>query len=771
MKVMLVSMLAAFVLVYGLVFISAFAEKGTFVEKVKFVQYIDENTALEEVKNKNLDLYYYRIPSERIESPESREGLKVYQSTGGSYSILVNPAAETEKFNPFSITEVRFALNYLIDRKLIVNELMGGYGLPMISNYGPFDPDYLTILNELESFNFRYNPVLAEQMISDALSEAGAEKIDGKWNYNSEPIEITFFIRSDDPVRKSIGEIISSQLEQIGFIVKKDFGDLNKAFVIVYGSNPADNKWNLYTEGWGRSTFVRYDSTGLPQMYSPWFSNMPGFNDPSYWNYQNDYLDSITQKIYVGDFTSPEGRNELFREATKEAVKESVRIFVAAKIDQYVSNEKVEGIINDFGAGVPSRFTPINVRTDSGSLTVGVKQIYQGAWNPVAGLTDTYSRQIWDTVSDPAIFKHPYKGTSIPVRSDWMVVTAGPDGELDVPSDVIRWDPSQQKWIEVGSGQKAISKVTFDLLFSNWHNGEPMDMNDVLYTLYFAYEWGSDPLENDKTYDSSYSPQISYLVKTIVGIKVIDENTIDVYVDYWHFDDAEIADWASLWASTPWEIFSAIEQAVIDGKTSFSRSGAASKNVNWLSLIVPNDASLVKSYLLEFKETKFVPLPLENFRHDSKYYESRYDSSISWIEEYSHAIISNGPFFLERYSPESRTITIRAFDDDSYPFEAGHWAEFEDVKAAKIVSVEAPRVITKGSLLEIPISVSDSSNLKYYFTNTEGQIVASDVIELQSDDVSVVLSEEETALFGIGANDLKVFAVSEEVLRPDVFIT
>ena len=47
------------------------------------------------------------------------------------------------------------------------------------------------------------------------------------WNYENEPIEITFFIRSDDPVRKAIGEILSSELEEIGFKVKKEFGDLN----------------------------------------------------------------------------------------------------------------------------------------------------------------------------------------------------------------------------------------------------------------------------------------------------------------------------------------------------------------------------------------------------------------------------------------------------------------------------------------------------------------------------------------------------------------
>ena len=256
MKKMLVLVLA--LLASGIIFEDSFSEKSSFFDSVKFIQYLDENTALEEVRNGNLDLYYYRISSDRLENQQAREGLHVFDSTGGSYSILANPA-ESDKFNPFSIKDVRFALNYLVDRKLIVNELMGGYGSPISSYYSPADPEFLTIIEVLEKFNFRYNPTLANEMIEKSLFEAGATKNDGKWEINSEPIEITIFIRSDDPVRKSIGELLSVELEKSGFIVKKEFGDLNKAFVLVYGSNPADVKWNLYTEGWSRSAFVKYD--------------------------------------------------------------------------------------------------------------------------------------------------------------------------------------------------------------------------------------------------------------------------------------------------------------------------------------------------------------------------------------------------------------------------------------------------------------------------------------------------------------------------------
>ena len=766
MKKMLVIILAFSVT--SIFYDESFAEKNIFFDSVKFIQYLDENTALEEVRNGNLDIYYYTISPDRLESNQNREGLQVFDSAGGSYSILVNPA-ESEKFNPFSSKDIRFALNYLVDRKLIVNELMGGYGSAIISYYSPSDPEYLTVIEQLETYNFRYNPSLANEIISKVLEEKGAIKINGKWQINESPIEITIFIRSDDPVRKSIGEILSVELEKTGFTVKKEFGDLNKAFVVVYGSNPSDVKWNLYTEGWGRSAFVRYDSVGLGQMYSPWFSNMPGFNDPSYWNYENEKLDLMSQKIYTGDFETSEQRTELIQNTVMEGINESVRIFLASKIDQYVANEKISGIVNDFGAGVPSRFTPINAKSDNDELVIGVRQIYQGAWNPIMGLTDSYSRHIWDIISDPATFKHPFTGETFPVRATWKVENQGPNTKINIPQESILWDPILQKWEKVESDSQSTSKVTFDFKFSKWHNGEKMDMNDILHSLYFTIEWGTQTDENDKTFDTEFTPRAEQSIQSIRGINMVDEDTIEVYVDYWHFDEGEIAEWAVLWSTVPWEITAAMEKAVTDGKGSFSRSGATSKNVNWLSLIVPNDANTIKEYLEKFKETDYIPQSLIENNENLEYYQSRYDSSINWIQTNNHAVISNGPFYLDSYSPESRTIKVTAFDDDSYPFKKGEWSKFEKAEFPAIEKIDIKKVIQKGAEINIMIETKNSDSILYFLTNSRGENIISETQSIQDNNTVIKISPVDTSRLDVGANNIKIFAISNSVLKPDFY--
>jgi peptide/nickel transport system substrate-binding protein len=777
-RALLFVLLVSSLLTPAMLNVNAQPQKGPSLNEIQFIHYLDENVAVQEVKAGNLDLYFFRIPLELVSANKNDPNVKIYESIGGSLSILLNPAPDPNGLNPFSISDVRFAMNYLINRQLIVDEILKGYGAPMHSAFSQFDPDYLVLIDTIESFGFNYNPQLADSMITKAMQQNGASKgADGKWYFNNKPIELKFMIRSDDPKRNAVGELISSELERVGFTVSKDFGDLNKAFTVVYGDDPQKQGWHLYTEGWGgRAGFVRYDSVIGAQMYAPWYANMPGFQIPGAWNYQNEKLDDLSKRILTGNFTSEEERNQLLRDTVKTGVEESVRIFIASLIDPYIASSKMEGVVNDFSAGVTSRFTLIDARVpDKDNLKVGVKQIYQGAWNPVGGFRDVYASRIWMGITDPGAFRNPYTGDVIPVRTSFDVTTAGPTGKLDVPSDAILWDPVNEKWIDAGSGKTAISKVTYDLTYSKWHNGIPMDKNDILHSFYFTFEWGTDEGDNDRTKDSEFTSQIGQLLPTIKGIKFISDNNVEVYIDYWHYDEGEIADYMGAWTSMPWEIFAAMEKVVMDGNAAFSKAEADSKNVDWLSLIISGNADKVKEVLAQFKQDKFVPKALQGLSAEQA--AARYDASIKWINEKKHAVISNGPFYLENYNPQARTITIKAFRDSSYPYEVGKWRDFEEAKIVTIGNVAAPLSISKGTSISISGDVkskSDPSNVQlyYFMKNSEGKIVVKGMITPSSDSkFQIQLSGDDTSKLSTGSNQLKLFAISNVALKPDVYTT
>ncbi|MCH9658084.1 ABC transporter substrate-binding protein, partial [archaeon] len=217
------------------------------------------------------------------------------------------------------------------------------------------------------------------------------------------------------------------------------------------------------------------------------------------------------------------------------------------------------------------------------------------------------------------------------------------------------------------------------------------------------------------------------------------------------------------------EITAAMEKAVTDGKTSFSRSGSVSKNVSWLSLIIPNDANIIKNNLQEFKETKHVPQSLKDNGQSSEYFQNRYDSSIKWIETNDHAVISNGPFYLESYSPESRTIKVKAFEDDSYPFKKGAWSVFEKAELPMIKKIDIRKIIQQGEESMVTIDTQNTDSILYFLTDGQGTVINSNKLELEKDNISFDIVPKDPETLEAGVNSIKIFAISNSVSKPDYY--
>jgi peptide/nickel transport system substrate-binding protein len=755
-------------------------QKGPYMDEARFIHRANENLALEEVRSGALDMYFFGIPLEAADDARNDPRLKVYDKTAGSLGLLINPApaAEPNIVNPFQFREVRYALNYLIDREFVINEILRGYGSPLIGPFGIYSPEYLNVIEVVESFGFRYNPSLAASMISEAMIAAGATNQNGKWIYNGNPVTIKVLIRQDDTAKQSMGELVAAELEKIGFTVQRDYGDLNKANVVVYGSDPKSLQWQIYTEEFGGAgAFVRYDPITPGQMYAPWFSRMPGSQNPAYWNYENATLDDITQKIAFFNFTSENERNQLVSDAVEMGIQESVRIFVAQKTDPYVASAKIDGLVNDFGAGITSKYSLLNARSPDGnvSLDIGVKQIHQGSWNTIAGLQDIYGRSIYFMVADLGTFRNPYTGEVIPFRSEWTdISTVGPHGRVDVPADAIKWNQTLQQWVNVGEGANATSKVTFKPLYSKWHHGIPMDVSDMMYADYFTYEWGTDLGPEDRTVDPEYTALASEALKLSKGARYVALDRIETYTDIWHYDEKEIAGSGAFFTTEPWEIIAASERIVMDGKLAYSRSEAQAKGVGWYDPIVKEHADLIKAELQKMKSEQFVPPAVKGVVTVQDAI-MRYDASINWIDNHGHAIISNGPFYLDNFNAAAGTITIKAFSDSSYPFELGQWSQYQTPRLADITSVDVPRLVSIGQPTSVKINIdiagqpSSNATVNYFVSNKDGVVVIRGEAQHQNiGQFNIDLTADMTGKLSPGPNQIKIFATSNEALRPDI---
>ncbi|HEY9387199.1 MAG TPA: ABC transporter substrate-binding protein [Nitrososphaeraceae archaeon] len=763
-------------------------QRGAFVDTVRFIRYSDQNVALEQVKLGNIAVYYFGIPLEVVSEVRNNPAVQVYDRTAGSIGLLLNPAPvqdNSKSINPFQLREIRYAINFLVNREFVVDEILNGYGTILVDPFGYYSPEYLNVIDTVESFGIRYNPKLAERIISDALEDAGAlkDKSTGKWTFSGVPITVKILIRSDDPRRKSLGDLIASDLDKVGFTILKQYGDLNKANTVVSGSNPQDFQWHIYTEGYaGTSAFAKYNP-GIPsQMYAPYLGNMPGGQNPAFWNYHNSSLDNVTQKIQFFNFTSEIERNNLLRNATKAGIQESVRIFVAQNTDPYIADSDVKGLINDFGAGITSKLSLINAQPPNLQLlNIGVKEIYQGAWNNVAGCGDTYCTSIYSALGDGATFRNPYTGEVIPMRNVWTeILSKSPTERIKVSTDAQTWDPYSKKWKLAGNDTYSLSKVDYKLLFSKWHNGIAMDKSDILYSQYFPFEWGTDEGNGDLTIDPEYTSAVKVGLPLIKGIKFTKDNEIESYIDQWHYDKKEIAASSSVWASEPWEITAATERLVTSGKLAFSRGEATVKQVPWLSLIISSHAEMIKVELQRMKAESFVPLPLVGIVTKEQAIK-RYDASINWINQHRHAVISNGPFYLDSYNPTAGIITIRAFRDLSYPFVQGYWSVFENPEIAVIEKVNVPKYVTPGQPLKIIMNVTvggkptDEALVNYFLSNMEGKVLLRGIAEPLVNKTSkyglfeITLNSSNTAKLQRGPNLLKIFANTNQAFRPDIY--
>ena len=165
-----------------------------------------------------------------------------------------------------------------------------------------------------------------------------------------------------------------------------------------------------------------------------------------------------------------------------------------------------------------------------------------------------------------------------------------------------------------------------------------------------------------------------------------------------------------------------------------------------------------------FEKNKHIPDSLIQFNSQSGFQNIRYDSSQKWIDENNHAVISNGPFYLDRYSPDSRTIVIKSFDYGNYVFEQGKWEEFENVKFPLINSVEFSEPYVIDSDEEILVSVENASEIHYFIVDSKGEIILNGIKEVVNDGASISLDKSSDIIEGV--HTIKIFAASENVLKP-----
>jgi len=395
-------------------------------------------------------------------------------------------------------------------------------------------------------------------------------------------------------------------------------------------------------------------------MGAPWYGWLPGFLEAGWWQYENDTIDELGKRIYKGNFTDKAERDSLYKECTELIVLDSVKIWAATRLEIHLARTEVKGLTEDVGTGLRSLLNPREVyipgqNTTTDPIEIGHLHVHTdtSVWNPIAGHDDVYSIDIWGVVCDPPMFPHPFSGLPQPLRADYTVDTAGPLGTLPVPSDAFMWNATSDIWEDVGTGVTATSKVTFDLsnyIGKKWHDGQTKTWADVLYGIHNIFEISYDATKS--AIESSTANTYAVILEPFIGFKIdVANDNLEVYLDFWHFSDDYIADYADMigWQPPtghyPLEVLAAMNIVVFEDQTlMYSDSASDSFGVPWMSVNLKAHAQLVNDALDDLVYAELA----STFTAGGTVYATAQDladrvtAAHAWFAAHDHIVISDG---------------------------------------------------------------------------------------------------------------------------------
>ena len=128
-------------------------QPGPAVDKIGFKAFATE-IASAALTDDQMDMYIFALRTSAAKEILSNPNVEIHQAPATTVSIILNPAPAPEgELNPFSIREVRFALQYLVNRDFVANEIYQGLAVPVVTHISPFVYDYLTLCDLIRELN------------------------------------------------------------------------------------------------------------------------------------------------------------------------------------------------------------------------------------------------------------------------------------------------------------------------------------------------------------------------------------------------------------------------------------------------------------------------------------------------------------------------------------------------------------------------------------------------------------------------------------------
>lgn len=790
---------------------------GTWFDEVVFFEEPDQAKVLQMMKTGDAQFFGDAFASENMAAIKS-EGLNYELSYGLFFGYLINVAEfNNGVYNPFHNQKVRVALNNLVDRDYLVDDIMNGLAVATITTVNPNLPTFSQIAETARAVEIMasYNEDKAIAQITAGLTEDGCVKgDDGKWYYNDEPVNVIAIIRVEDE-RKEMGDYLCDQLEKIGFTVERQYKTSSEASPIWLRSDPADGKWNFYTEGWIMTAIDReqysdhafmYTETVWPAPYTrAWKDNL----DPEIRQACLDMLNS--------NYKTLEEREQIFAKAELGTYESGFHIWLVTLAAPWAWPQgydvTVDVIAGVFGS--PWWFRTMRaVDADGapvagGTIRIANPQMFIEPWNPILGSNWLYDSLIYTGTEDPVFLTDPFTGLAVPnwvesadvevqaglspvavTHTDWCHLTYGPATGIDVPVDAwADWDAANQKFITASErfpdGAKAQVKLTVhfpaDLYTRKWHDGSNFSLADCVMAFIMNFD-RSKP--ESAIYDESSVPGFDQFMSTFKGFRIISEDPLvyEVYFDGLNLDAETIALYN---AGIAWPVYSqgpAKWDAIAIGikveaekLATFSPDKAETLGVDRMNYIAGETLDMLKSALDGALADGYIPYKALEAYVTPDEAKARYQNLENWYAAHSNLWVGTGPMYVDQVDTTAKIVVCKNFADYVYP--SDKWLVYAEPKIADI-SVSGPATVQIGSKATFNVSLTyegevypkdEVASVKYLVIDAEGNLAGAGEGEMVTDGTAfVTLTSDLTSKLMEGSSRLEIIAVLKPVAKPSL---
>jgi len=789
---------------------------GGWLDEIVF-SVVSSDSAVSQLQAGAIDFYSFNLSSDNLQDIKDA-GLNYTQSYGGNYGISLNPAVfdDANVLNPFSNRKVREAMNWMIDRNYINQEIYGGGSLPKLLGITTQLVEYTNLVDTARALEtkYAYNFDKAKEIIAAEMEAMGATMgSNGKWEYNGSPVTLIFLIRSDgDGTRQPMGDYVSNQLEAAGFTVDRQYKTASEAFPIWLGSDAKAGQWNLYTAGYLPSGLTR-DERGQMQQY--YLNTSVQAGEPFVSNVSDPEFQRLGDDLAQGNFATKEERDAMLARALELSLEDSLFVWVVDQLVYAPYNSNVV-VTYDLAAGYEAAFMGnYNLRFDEqegGTMRVGTNDLFTQPWNSIAG-----SNWVWDSNIQRAtsmgaagisgsqgLMGDPYTGLAWPQRIDsasleyqtglpitqsldWLTVTEV--DEIPVPADAwVDWDATTQTFVTAGekfpegTTTKTKSTVVYPAdLFETvkWHDGSPVSVAD--FVMAFAVFFDRAKPES-AVYDESAVPSVDAFLPSFKGWRITstDPLTIEYYSDSYNAD-AEL-NILPLWPASPtglsgensWQVLAISNLAEAAGEIAYSADKADVEQIEQMSWVGGPSLEVLKKYLDQAKAESYVPYEatLGQFLTPEEI-ALRYDNLDKWYADHGHFWIGTGPYYLDQVFTTEKSLVLKNFAD--FPDLSSRWSSFSDPKRATVV-LDGPGQVNSGeeAVFDVIVNFKDEAyanadikQVKYILYDTTGAVVAvGDADAVGEGQFQVTLDAEVTSKLETGSAKLEVAVVPIPVAIP-----